>query len=159
MFYSPIFFFHFSDFFPILPQILESLYILEPFFLTLTFIDCCFYSTDLILYIVVCTYKSVVGLGHNSTKPVEFCPEWVQQWRKEKKGRLTIRLPFPKKHHHPQIKSHPKLWIQKRQTWTELLISSIPSFRYFLKSILEYKLLTFKRQFYVSNSQLLSNYA
>ena len=23
-----------------------------------------------ILYIVVCTYKSVIGLGHNSTKPV-----------------------------------------------------------------------------------------
>lgn len=31
-----------------------------------------FVFSDLILYIVLCTYKSVVGLGHNGTEPVKF---------------------------------------------------------------------------------------
>ena len=93
--------------------------------------DC--FPTDLILYIVVCTYKSVVGLGHNSTKPVEpFVPstEWVRQWRKETRGRWTTHLPFPKRRQRPPTKTHPKQWIQKHLIPTELLISSIPSSRY-----------------------------
>lgn len=53
-----------------------------------------FLSTEL-LYIVVCTYKSVIGLGHNSTKPVAILYEWewVQQPGKGTKGSPPSTLP------------------------------------------------------------------